>query len=77
MQTNGENNADLVIQQLRQLQQMVFSFDVTDKDIFNRITSIISTAELASQEIRTNYEEVSKSLTDLMNGKRRPKNENG
>jgi hypothetical protein len=72
----SENNADLVIRELRELQQMVFSFDVSDKDIFNRITKIISTAELASKEIRTNYEEVSKGLTDLMNGKNRRTSEN-
>lgn len=68
----GENNADLVIKELRELQQMVFRFDVTDMDVFNRITKIIGTAELAAKEIRVNYEEVSKELTDLMNGKKRP-----
>ena len=67
----AQNNADLVIAQLRELQGMVFKYDVTDMDIFNKINTIINTAELASKEIKTNYEEVSRSLTELMNGKKR------
>jgi hypothetical protein len=76
MENKGENNADLVIRELRELQQMVFRFDVSDMDLFNRITKVITTAELASQEIRTNYEDVSRSLTELMNGKRNRKENN-
>lgn len=76
MENKSENNADLVIKELRQLQQMVFSFDVTPNDLFKRINGIINTAELAAKEIRVNYEEVSRDLTDLMNGKKRRNEKN-
>ena len=66
--TKGENNVDVAIRQLRQLQQMIFSFDKSDNDLFNYTNDIIKTMEKASTEIRTNYEEVSKKLTKLMNG---------
>lgn len=74
MQPKGENNADLAIKQMRILQQLFFRHDVTDQDLFNRTNEIIKIMEDASREIRTNYEEVSKALTDLMNGKGHPKN---
>lgn len=69
MQPKGENNADLAIKQLRILQQLFFRHDVTDQDLFNRTNEIIRIMEDASKEIRTNYEDVSRALTDLMNGK--------
>jgi excinuclease UvrABC helicase subunit UvrB len=72
----GENNADLAIKQLRILQQLFFRHDVTDQDLFNRTNEIINIMENASKEIRTNYNDVSKALTDLMNGKAQPKNNN-
>jgi hypothetical protein len=67
----GENNVDLAIHQLRQLQQMFFRFDHTDQDLFKYTNDIIKTMELASVEIRTNYEEISGKLTQMMNGGKR------
>lgn len=74
IQKKGENNVDLSIQKLRILQQMVYSFDVSDNDLFKYINEIITTMELASNEIRMNYEDISKGLTDLMNGKANKRN---
>jgi len=69
----NENNADLAIKQMRILQQLFYRHDVTDNDLFNRTNDIIKIMETASKDINTNYEELSKSLTDLMNGKHKNK----
>jgi hypothetical protein len=69
----NENNADLAIKQMRILQQLFYRHDVTDNDLFNRTNDIIKIMEAASKDINTNYEELSKSLTDLMNGKHKNK----
>lgn len=71
MDTKGENNVDISIRKLRILQQMIYRHDVSDNDLFKYVNEVIDNMELASKEIRVNYEEVSKSLTDLMNGKQR------
>jgi hypothetical protein len=65
----GENNADLAIKQMRILQEL-FRHDVTDNDLFARTNEIIQIMEMASKDIHTNFEEVSRSLTEMMNGKR-------
>ena len=65
-----ENNVDIAIQELRKLQQMIFSFDKSDQDLFNYTNEIIKTMEKASKEIKTNYEDISRKLTDLWNGKK-------
>lgn len=64
----GENNVDVAMRQLRVLQGMFYRYDLTDNDLFSYTNEIIKTMEMASQEIRTNYEDVSRHLTDLMNG---------
>jgi hypothetical protein len=63
----GENNADLA-KQMRILQELFY--DVTDNDLFARTNEIIQIMEMASKDIHTNFEEVSRSLTEMMNGKR-------
>ena len=65
----GENNVDLAIKQIRNLQGMFYRHDLSDNDLFKYTNDIIATMELASREIRTNYEEISSKLTELMNGK--------
>lgn len=65
----GENNADLAIKKLRILQEMFFKHDVSDNDLFNFTNQIIKIMENASKDINTNFETVSKQLTDFMNGK--------
>jgi hypothetical protein len=64
------NNADLAIKKLRILQEMYFRHDVTDNDLFNYTNEIIKQVEMAAKDINTNFEDVSKKLTDFMNGKR-------
>ena len=71
--SHGENNADLAIKRLRVFQSSLYSDTKTTRDLLNETNEIIKIMEDASKEIRVNYEEVSKSLTDLMNGKRRNK----
>jgi NAD+--asparagine ADP-ribosyltransferase len=71
----GENSADLAIKQLRILQNMFYRHDVSDNDLFNYTNGIIGIMEKASNEIRTNYEEISSKLTDLMNGRVQKRNE--
>jgi hypothetical protein len=66
----GENNADLAIKQMRILQELFYRHDVTDNDLFARTNEIIQIMEMASKDIHTNFEEVSRSLTEMMNGKR-------
>jgi hypothetical protein len=64
---NQENSVDIAIRQLRNLQSMVFRFDVTDNDIFKEINNVISTMELARGEININYREISDKLTKHLN----------
>lgn len=64
-----ENNADLAIKKLRILQGMFFRHDLSDNDLFNYTNDIIKQVELAAKDINTNFEDVSKKLTDFMNGK--------
>jgi hypothetical protein len=66
----GENNADLAIKQMRILQELFYRHDITDNDLFARTNEIIQIMEMASKDIHTNFEEVSRSLTEMMNGKR-------
>lgn len=70
METKGENNADLAIKQMRVLQSMFYRHDVTDNDLFNFTNEIIKIMENASKDIHTNFEDMSRKLTDFMNGKR-------
>ncbi len=65
----GENNVDLAIKKLRVLQEMVFRHDLTNNDLFNYTNEIIKIMENASKDIHTNFEDISRKLTDLMNGK--------
>lgn len=70
MNTKGENNADLAIKQMRILQELFYRHDVTDNDLFSRTNEIIQIMEMASRDIHSNFEEISRSLTNMMNGKR-------
>lgn len=66
----GENNADLAIKKLRVLQEMFYKHNVTDNDLFNFTNEIIKIMDNASKDINTNFEDMSRKLTDFMNGKR-------
>lgn len=66
----GENSADLAIKELRKLQQLFYRHDVTDNDLFNRTNEIINIMMHASKDLNQNFEEISRRLTEYMNGKR-------
>jgi hypothetical protein len=55
---------------MRILQELFYRHDITDNDLFARTNEIIQIMEMASKDIHTNFEEVSRSLTEMMNGKR-------
>jgi hypothetical protein len=68
------NNVDIATTKIRQLQQALFDPSKSPNDLFAMTNDILKSMELASKEINTNYETVSRKLTDLMNGNP-PKNE--
>ena len=70
---NGDTNADIAVRELRKLQELFFRHDVTDMDLFNRTNEVINIMQLAAKDIRANFEDISKDLTDMMNGKPRNK----
>jgi hypothetical protein len=63
------NNVDLAIQMVRQLQAKLFDFNTSRQDLFNETTKIIIQMEKAQKDINTNFDEISKQLTDMWNGK--------
>jgi uncharacterized membrane-anchored protein YhcB (DUF1043 family) len=69
----GTNSVDLAIEQLRKLQRSIYDYGKNQHDLFKETNEIIKTMQDAHKEINTNYAEISKQLTDLMNGKTRKK----
>ena len=63
------NNVDIAITKVRELQQYFYNPDASPNSLFKRSEEIMKYMHLASQEIRVNYEEILKKLTDQMNGK--------
>lgn len=63
------NNVDIAMQKVRQLQQMIFNPRISPQDLFNYTNSIIESMEEATVEIRVNYEEISRKLTEEWSGK--------
>jgi hypothetical protein len=62
------NNVDLATQKLRILQQMFYDPKNSPTDFFNYTQKeVLPLMDLASQEIRTNYAEISEKLTKQMN----------
>ena len=61
------NNVDIAIQKVRQLQQMLFDSKQSPDSLFKFTHVLIEYMEKASVEIKTNYETISKQLTDEMN----------
>lgn len=62
------NNVDLAIQKLRILQQMFYDPKNSPQDFFMYTQNeVLPAMDLASQEIRTNYAEISEKLTRQMN----------
>lgn len=69
----GTNSVDLAIEQLRKLQRSIYDYGKNQHELFKETNEIIKTMQDAHREINTNYEEISRQLTDLMNGKVRKK----
>ena len=61
------NNVDIAIQQLRQLQQEIYSSDASPNSLFKKTQEIINQMDKASMEINQNYEEISRKLTAQFN----------
>lgn len=61
------NNVDIALQKVRQLQQMIFNPKISQNDLFQYTNDIVKSMEEASQEIKANYEEISRKLTEEMN----------
>jgi hypothetical protein len=61
------NNVDIAIQKVRELQQMFFSPDASPNSLFKASQEVIDYMNRASKEINTNYEEISRKLTEQLN----------
>jgi phosphotransferase system IIB component len=63
------NNIDIVSLKLKQLKQALRDPTKSVKDLEKMIDDMGENVKLASNEIQINYEQISKRLTDEMNGK--------
>lgn len=61
------NNVDIAITKVRELQQMFFSPDASPNSLFKKSQEVIQYMDKASIEIRQNYADISKKLTDQLN----------
>lgn len=61
------NNVDLATQKLRELQSMIYDYNVSPNDLFKKTNEIMPFMDRASKEIQTNYKEISEKLTQQMN----------
>lgn len=62
------NNVDIAIIKVRELQSHIFDNNASNNSLFQKSEELIQYLQKASIEINTNYEEISKKLTDDMNG---------
>jgi len=58
---------DIAMQKVRQLQQMLYDNSKSVNDLFKFTNEVIKDMEKASTEIKTNYEEISRKLTEEFN----------
>lgn len=61
------NNIDLATQKLRELQSMIFDYNVSQNDLFKKTNEIMPFMDKASAEIQTNYKDISEKLTAQLN----------
>jgi len=61
------NNVDLATQKLRELQSMIYDYNVSPNDLFKKTNEIMPFMDNASREIQTNYKDISEKLTAQMN----------
>jgi len=62
------NNVDIAIIKVRELQSHIFDNDASNNSLFKKTEELIQYLQKASVEINANYEEISRKLTDDMNG---------
>jgi hypothetical protein len=61
------NNVDIAISKVRELQQLIYSPDSSPNSLFKYTQEIMKYMDLASKEINSNYEEISRKLTEQLN----------
>lgn len=62
------NNVDIAKQQLRQLQQKLYDYNVSVNELNKFLEQVVMPQmDLASREIETNYKDISEKLTRHMN----------
>lgn len=67
MSKSVTNNVDIATLKIKQLQSMVYDSNKSRDDIFQFIKEVLVSMDDASKEINTNYEEISRKLTEEMN----------
>jgi len=67
MDNKKTNNVDIAMSKVRELQAIIFDKDTSPNKIFQKTQQIMMYMEKGSQEIKTNYEEISRKLTEQMN----------
>lgn len=61
------NNVDIAISKIRELQAFIFDKNTSPNLLFNKTQEVIQYMEKASIEIKANYAEISRKLTEQMN----------
>lgn len=61
------NSVDLAVRQVRELQALIYDNNASRTDLFNKCEEVMKYMNDASQEINTNYEEISDKLTKELN----------
>jgi len=62
------NNVDIAIIKVRELQSHIFDNNASNNSLFQKSEELIQYLQKASVEINANYADISKRLTDDMNG---------
>lgn len=61
------NNVDIAIQKVRELQAMIYDHSISNHSLFQKTQEVMSFMQLASEEIKANYADISEKLTKQMN----------
>ena len=61
------NNVDLAMRGLRELQSLTLDNTMSNQKCFDKTCEIMQRMEMASQELKTNYADISVKLTEQMN----------
>ncbi len=61
------NNVDIAMEKIRELQVLIFHKDTSPNKLFIKTQEVMGYMEKASVEIKANYAEISRKLTEQMN----------